>query len=152
MPVYLTRRDADHHLQEREAPTVADAADRADFDSAHLAWLATAAAATAELAELARDLAGADVTVEWHRDSLDLPNLAAGPGDNIGIRVRATGRAPHALYVITAADLVPLTHAAGAALAYLQPLIDAAALGCEGCGADPGEPCLPNCLPDPSAT
>ncbi|MCX5318118.1 hypothetical protein [Streptomyces sp. NBC_00154] len=151
MPVYLTRRDTDHQVQDLEAPTVVDAADRADFDNAHLAWPATAAAATAELAELARDLAGADVTVKWHRDGLDLPNLAAGPGDTAGIRVRATGRAPHALYVITATDLVPHTHAAGA-LAYLQPLIDAAALGCDGCGADPGEPCLPNCLPDPSTT
>ncbi|MFI5634843.1 hypothetical protein ACIA8E_36950 [Streptomyces sp. NPDC051664] len=151
MPDYLTRRDADHQLRELEAPTVVDAADRAGFDGAHLAWPATAAAAAAELAELAHDLAGADVTVEWHRDGLDLPNLVAGPGDIAGIRVRATGRASHTLYVITATDLVPHTHAAGA-LAYLQPLIGAAALDCEGSGADPGEPCLPNCLPDPSTT
>lgn len=149
MPIYLTRRDADTHVRELEAPAVSDAADRAAFDSAHLVWPATAAAATAELAELARDLADAGVTVQWAPDGLVLPDLAAGPGDTAGIRVRTTRRAPHALYVITATALVPLTHAAGA-LAYLRPLIDAAARGCDGCLAEPGEPCLPNCLPDPS--
>lgn len=151
MPVYLARRDADHHVQELEAPAVTDAAERAAGDSAHLAWPASAAAAAAELAELARDLADADVTVQWHPDGLLLPNLASGPGDTAGIRVHTTRRAPHGLYVITAAALVPLTHAAGA-LAFLQPFIDAAARSCDGCGAEPGEPCLPNCLPDPSTT
>ncbi|MER7108841.1 hypothetical protein [Streptomyces sp. NPDC000229] len=152
MPVYLARRDADHHVQELQAPGVVDAAERAAFDSAQLAWPASAAAASAELAELARDLADANVIVQWHPDGLVLPDLASGPGDTAGIRVRATGRAPHALYVITAATaLVPLTHAAGA-LTFLQRFIDAAARSCDGCGAEPGEPCLPNCLPDPSTT
>ncbi|MBT2439768.1 hypothetical protein J7E93_06455 [Streptomyces sp. ISL-36] len=149
MPVYLTRRDADHHVQELEAPAVIDAAGHAASDSARLAWPATAAAATAELAELARDLADAGVTVQWHCDGLVLPDLASGPGETAGIRVHTTRRAPHALYVITATALVPLTHAAGA-LAYLRPLIDAVPRSCDGCGAEPGEPCLPNCLPDPS--
>ncbi|MET9432283.1 MULTISPECIES: hypothetical protein [unclassified Streptomyces] len=151
MPVYLARRDADHHVQEIGAPAVVDAAELAACDSAQLVWPASAAAASAELAGLARDLADADVIVQWHPDGLVLPDLASGPGDTAGIRVRATGRAPHALYVITAAALVPLTHAAGA-LAFLQPFIDAAARSCDGCGAEPGEPCLPNCLPDPSTT
>lgn len=147
MPIYLARRDTDHHVQELEAPAVTDAAERASSESAQLAWPATSAAAAAELAELARDLADADVTVQWHSDGLVLPDLASAPGDTAGIRVTTTRRAPHALYVITATDLVPLTHAAGA-LAYLRPLIDAAARSCDGCGAEPGEPCLPNCLPD----
>lgn len=151
MPIYLARRDTDHHVQELEAPAVIDAAGRAASDSARLAWPASAAAASAELAELARDLADTDVIVQWHSDGLVLPDLASGPGDTAGIRVRATGRAPHDLYVITATDLIPLTHAAGA-LAYLRPLIDAAARNCDGCGTEPGEPCLPNCLPDPSTT
>ncbi|WP_406003441.1 hypothetical protein [Streptomyces sp. NBC_00829] len=151
MPLYLTRRDAGAHVQELEAPAVSDAAGRAAFVGAHLAWPATAAAAAAELAELARDLANAGVTVQCHPDGLVLPGLASGPGDTAGIRVRTTARAPHALYVVTAVALVPLTHAAGV-LAYLKPLIDAAARGCEGCGAEPGEPCLPNCLPAPSTT
>ncbi|TQK42362.1 hypothetical protein FBY35_3756 [Streptomyces sp. SLBN-118] len=151
MPVYLTRRDADTHVQELEAPAVSDAADRAAFDSAHLARPATAAAT--ELAELARDLADAGVTVQWHPDGLVLRDFASGPGDTAGIRVRTTRRAPHPapLYVVTAVALVPLTHAAGV-LAYLKTLIDAAARGCEGCRAEPGEPCLPNCLPAPSTT
>lgn len=151
MPIYLARRDTDHHVQELEAPAVTDAAERASGLSAQLAWPASAAAASAELAELARGLADADVIVQWHPDGLLLPDLASAPGDTAGIRVRATGRAPHALYVITAAALVPLTHAAGA-LAYLRPLIDAAVRSCDGCGAEPGEPCLPNCLPDPATT
>ncbi|MDQ1013168.1 hypothetical protein QFZ82_007653 [Streptomyces sp. V4I23] len=151
MPIYLARRDTDQHVQELEAPAVIDAARHAASDSARLAWPATAAAAAAELAELARDLADADVTVQWHSDGLVLPDLASAPGDTAGIRVHTTRRAPHALYVITATDLVPLTHAAGA-LAYLRPLIDAAARSCDGCLAEPGEPCLPNCLPGPATT
>ncbi|MFD5427726.1 hypothetical protein [Streptomyces sp. NPDC127084] len=151
MPIYLTRRDTDDQVQEVEAAAVSDAAGHAAADSARLAWPATAAAATAELAELARDLADSGVTVQWHPDRLVLPDLASGPGDTAGIRVTTTRRAPHALYVITATDLVPLTHAAGA-LTYLRPLIDATARRCDGCDAEPGEPCLPNCLPDPSTT
>lgn len=145
MPVYLTPHPFDDHVQELEAPAAAHAR-----DLARLAWPATAAAATAELEQLAQALAEADVTVERDDQDLVLPALACTPDDNIGIRVRTTGRAPHALYVITEADLIPLTHAAGV-LAFLQPLIEAAARGCE-CGADPGAPCLPGCLPDPSAT
>ncbi|MCX4516046.1 hypothetical protein OHA27_38830 [Streptomyces sp. NBC_01619] len=144
MPVYLTGRDADTHVQELEAPAVSDAADRAAFDAAHLVWPASAAAACAELA---CDLADADVIVQWRPDGLILPDLAAGPGDSAGIRVRTTRRAPHALYVITAAALAPLTHAVGA-LAFLQPFIGAAARSCDACGAEPGEPCLR----DPSTT
>ncbi|MEV4335296.1 hypothetical protein AB0K02_33175 [Streptomyces sp. NPDC049597] len=112
--------------QELEAPAVIDAARHAASDSARLAWPATAAAAAAELAEPARDLADADVTVQWHSDDLVLPDPTSAPGDTAGIRVHTTRRAPHACYAIIATDLVPLTHAAGA-LAYLQPLIDAAA-------------------------
>ncbi|WP_351233905.1 hypothetical protein [Streptomyces sp. NPDC002133] len=148
MPVYLTRHDAGHPVRELEAPTAPDAAHHAATSGAHLAWPTSAAAATAELADLARNVADAGVTVQWRPDGLVLPDLASSSEDTAGIRVRTTSRAPHALYVITAADLVPLTHAAGI-LAYLQPLIDAAARGCEGCGADPGEPCLPKCT-DPS--
>ncbi|MBA4863814.1 hypothetical protein H1V43_21080 [Streptomyces sp. PSKA54] len=112
------------------------------MDGAHLAWPASAAAATAELAELARDLADAGVAVQWHPDGVVLPDLASGPGDTAGIRVHTTRRAPHALYVITATLLVPFTHAAGA-LAYLRPLIDAAARSCDGCCAEPGPAELP---------
>ncbi|WP_167368171.1 hypothetical protein [Streptomyces agglomeratus] len=45
MPTYLTRRDADHHVQELEAPAVTEAADRAADESAQLAWPGSAAAA-----------------------------------------------------------------------------------------------------------
>ncbi|MFF9870413.1 hypothetical protein ACF1G0_34415 [Streptomyces sp. NPDC013953] len=122
MPVYLARRDADHHVKELVASAVVEAVELAACDSAQLAWPASADAASAELAKLARDLADADVIVQWRPDGLALPDLAAGPGDTAGIRVRATSRAPHALDVITAAALVPLTHAAGA-LAFLQPAV-----------------------------
>ncbi|WP_329583707.1 hypothetical protein [Streptomyces sp. NBC_01361] len=141
MPTYPARRDADRHLPELEASDVSQ--------TTQLSWPTSSAAAAAELAELAHDLTNAGVTVEQHPDALVLPHLAAGPGDTAGIRVRVTGRHPHALYVITATALVPLAHAAGA-LAYLQPLIEAAARECDGCGAEPGEPCRPMCL-DPSA-
>ncbi|WP_405593939.1 hypothetical protein OG741_00460 [Streptomyces sp. NBC_01410] len=154
MPVYRTRHDIDDPAQELEAPAVPDAVNRATADRTHLAWptttAAAAAAAAAELAQLAQALTALGANVSREGQDLVLPALASGPGDTVGIRVRATGRAPHALYVITAADLVPLTHAAGA-LAYLEPFIEAAARGCE-CGAEPGEPCMPNRLPDPSTT
>ncbi|MEU4499230.1 hypothetical protein AB0F96_38730 [Streptomyces sp. NPDC023998] len=151
MPVYLTRHDIDDPAQELEAPAVPDAVNRATAGRAHLAWPATAAAAAAELEQLAQALTAIGANVSRDGQDLVLPALASGPGDTAGIRVCATGRAPHALYVITAAELVPLTHATGA-LAYLQPLVEAAACGCEGCGAEPGQPCMPNCLPDPSTT
>lgn len=137
MPVYLTRRDTDHHIQELEVPGITEASSHAASHGGRLAWPVSAAAATAELA---RDLADAGVTVQCHPDGLLLPDLAAGPGDTTGIRVHTTRRAPHALYVITATDLVPLTHSAGA-LAHLRPLIDAAARSCDGCLAEPGD-CL----------
>ncbi|MEU3464602.1 hypothetical protein ABZ721_32215 [Streptomyces sp. NPDC006733] len=117
---------------------------------ARLAWPTTAAAATAELDQLAAALVDAGVIVERDGRDLVLPTLASGP-ERAGIRVHTTGHTPHALYVITADDLVPLTHVGGVLL-YLQPLIDAATRGCEGCGADPNELCLPNCVPNPSTT
>ncbi|MEU5108159.1 hypothetical protein AB0H07_38880 [Streptomyces sp. NPDC021354] len=150
MPVYLVWKDADDRVQELDVSNGIEEMDRAAADRAHLAWPAAAAAANAELEQLACALANADVTVEREGQHLVLPDLAYGPGDTAGIRVCATRRAPHALYVVTAADLVPFT-AAASALAYLQPLIEASGRGCEGCSTEPGAPCLPNCLPDPSA-
>ncbi|GAA0574855.1 hypothetical protein [Streptomyces mordarskii] len=142
MPVYLVRNG--DLTQELEAPTIDDAVTRAAAGRAHLAWPPTAATASAELDQLARALEDRGVTMERHDTGLVL----CDPSDTAGIHVRTTRRAPHALYVITATGVIPLTHAAGV-LAYLQPAIEAAARGCDGCHAEPGEPCLPNCLPDP---
>ncbi|MFG2667668.1 hypothetical protein ACGFY6_25915 [Streptomyces sp. NPDC048387] len=113
------------------------------------AWPATAAAADAELARLAELLAEAGVTVLPAAGVLEVPGLAAGPGDTAGIRVRTTSNPPHALYVIAAGSITP--HAgADSAFAHLHPLIEAAVRLCDGCGAEASEPCNPNCLPDPS--
>ncbi|MEV8536146.1 hypothetical protein [Streptomyces sp. NPDC051211] len=112
-------------------------------------WPATADAAEAELARLAELLLEAGVTVLPAAGVLAMPGLACGPGDTAGIRVRTTSRAPHALYVIAAGELIPHT-SADSAFAALYPLVEAAARPCDGCGADAGEPCNPNCLPDPS--
>ncbi|MCM2424150.1 hypothetical protein [Streptomyces sp. RKAG293] len=150
MPVYRTQHDHEDRVREIEAPAVGHAAARAAVHRARLAWPTTAAAATAELDQLAAALADAGVIVEHDGQDLVLPSLTSGP-EPAGIRVHTTGHAPHALYVITADDLAPLTHAGGV-LVYLQPLIDAATRGCEGCGADPNELCLPNCVPNPSTT
>lgn len=150
MPLYLTRNVLDQHIRETAAPTVAHAADQARARCDVLEWPAAATAATAELAQLARLLVAAGVTVDRDHHELMLPALATGPRDTSGIRVGITGTAPHALYVIAGEDLTPLTHAAGV-LDYLQPLIDATARECE-CGADPGQPCMPHCLLDLSAT
>ncbi|MEV6133089.1 hypothetical protein AB0M05_40925 [Streptomyces violaceusniger] len=144
MPVYLVRND-DDVAQELEAPTIDDAVTRAAAGHAHLVWPSTAAAASTELDQLTRALTDRGVPTQRHDTGLVL----CDPSDTAGIHVRTTRRAPHALYVITATGVVPLTHAAGA-LAYLQPTIEAAGRSCDGCHAEPGEPCLPNCLPDPS--
>ncbi|MFD5935704.1 hypothetical protein [Streptomyces sp. NPDC060333] len=113
------------------------------------AWLATAVAADAELTYLAELLAAAGVTALRASGVLAVPDLAAGPGDTAGIRVRTTSNPPHALYVIAAGSITP--HAgADSAFAHLRPLIEAAARPCDGCGAEASKPCNPNCLPDPS--
>ncbi|MFD9519725.1 hypothetical protein [Streptomyces sp. NPDC059979] len=112
-------------------------------------WPATAEAAEAELGWLAELLAEAGVTAISAAGVLAIPDLACGPGDTAGIRVRTTSRPPHALYVIAAGELAP--HAsADSAFAELHPLVEAAARPCDGCGAEAGLPCNPNCLPDPS--
>jgi hypothetical protein len=113
MPVYLTRHDIDDPAQGLEAPAVPDAVNRGTGSRAHLAWPASAAAATAELKQLAQALTAADATVSRDGQDVVLPALDSGPGDTAGMRVRGTGRASHALNVITAAELVPLIHAAG---------------------------------------
>ncbi|MFI8515303.1 hypothetical protein ACIGHB_29665 [Streptomyces sp. NPDC085460] len=114
-------------------------------------WPATTAAAAAELARLAGLLAEAGATVVPAADTLTIPHLACGPGDTAGVRVRTTGRAPHALYIIAAGRITP--HAgADSAFADLHPLLEAAARPCEGCDAEAGTPCNPHCLPDPSTT
>lgn len=113
------------------------------------AWPATAAAAEAELAYLAELLAEAGVTAVPATGVLAAPGLAAGPGDTVGIRVRATSNPPHALYVIAAGRLTPHT-SASSAFAHLRPRIEAAARPCDGYGAEAYEPCNPFCLPDPT--
>ncbi|GAA3372265.1 hypothetical protein GCM10017744_103100 [Streptomyces antimycoticus] len=145
MPVYLARNGTGDVTQELEAPTIDDAVARAAAGGAHLAWPSTAAAASAELDQLARALTDRGVPTQRHDTGLVL----CDPSDTAGIHVRTTRHAPHALYLITATAVVPFTHAASV-LAYLQPAIAAAARSCDGCHAEPGEPCLPNCLPDPS--
>ncbi|MFG2979542.1 hypothetical protein ACGFYY_41970 [Streptomyces sp. NPDC048331] len=103
----------------------------------------------ARLVRLASLLAEADVTVISTAGVISIPDLAYGPGDTAGIRVRTTSNPPHALYVIAAGRIPP--HAgAGSAFAHLRPLIEAAARPCDGCGAEAYEPCNPFCLPDPS--
>ncbi|MFB8442692.1 hypothetical protein ACFC7A_26940 [Streptomyces niveus] len=150
MPLYLTRNVLDGPIRETGAPTVAHAADQAHARCDVLEWPVTATAATAELARLAGLLVAVGVTVQRGHQELMLPDLATGPRDTAGIRVRTTGTAPHALYVIAGEDLAPLTHAAGV-LDYLLPMIEAAARACE-CGADPSQACMPHCVHDPSAT
>nr|MDT0519926.1 hypothetical protein [Streptomyces sp. DSM 41633] len=113
------------------------------------AWPATAEAAEAQLVQLAELLAEAGVTVISAAGVISTPDLACGPGDTAGIRVRTTSRPPHALYVIAAGELTPHT-SAESAFASLYPLVEAAARPCEGCGAEAGEPCNPFCLPDPT--
>ncbi|MEY2229723.1 hypothetical protein [Streptomyces sp. BF23-19] len=113
------------------------------------AWPATTEAAQAELVRLAELLAEAGVTVIPAAGVLAIPDLASGPGDTAGIRVRTTNRPPHALYVIGGGELTPHT-GADSAFAVLRPLVEAAARPCDGCGAEAGEPCNPFCLPDPS--
>ncbi|MFE9007494.1 hypothetical protein ACFYOY_36145 [Streptomyces sp. NPDC007875] len=144
MPVYLAWNGTGGVTQELKAPTVADAVTRA-AGRVHLAWPSTAAAASTELDQIARALADRGVTTQRHDTGLVL----CEPSHTVDTHVLTTRRAPHALYVITAMGVVPLTHAA-IVLAYLQSAIAAAARGCDGCHAEPGEPCLPNCLPDPS--
>ncbi|MER6319109.1 hypothetical protein ABT237_35960 [Streptomyces sp. NPDC001581] len=112
-------------------------------------WPATAEAAAAELVRLAELLAEAGVTVISAAGVLAIPDLACGQGDTVGIRVRTTSRPPHALYVIAAGEPAPHT-TADSAFASIHPLLEAAARPCDGCGADAGAPCNPNCLPDPS--
>ncbi|MDX2565049.1 hypothetical protein PV371_36095 [Streptomyces sp. TX20-6-3] len=118
-------------------------------NAAAYAWPATAEAAGAELAHLAELLAEAGVTAVPGAGVLAAPGLAAGPGDMAGIRVRTTANPPHALYLIAAGRLTPHT-TAGSAFAHLRPLLEAAARPCGGCGAEAGEPCNPDCLPDPT--
>ncbi|MFI7359745.1 hypothetical protein ACIBTP_38165 [Streptomyces avidinii] len=112
-------------------------------------WPATAEAAEAELVRLASLLAEAGVTVISTAGVISIPDLAYGPGDTAGIRVRTTSRPPHALYVIAAGELAPHT-SADSAFADLHPLVEAAARPCDGCGAEAGVPCNPNCQSDPS--
>ncbi|MFF2308521.1 hypothetical protein ACFVVP_39230 [Streptomyces sp. NPDC058128] len=111
-------------------------------------WLATAEAAEAELVRLAALLTKAGVTVDSAAGLLSSPELACAPGDTTGIRARTTSCPPHALYIVTVKELTPHTDADDA-LALLHPLIEASARSCDGCGAEPGEPCRPNC-PDPT--
>ncbi|WP_327388881.1 hypothetical protein [Streptomyces sp. NBC_01207] len=111
-------------------------------------WPATAAAAGAELSRLTELVAEAGVTAVPAAGVLAIPGIAAGPGDTAGIRVRTTSNPPHALYV-AGGSLTPHT-GADSAFARLHPLIEAAARPCDGCSAEAGEPCNPNCLPDPS--
>ncbi|MDX3537228.1 hypothetical protein PV721_23205 [Streptomyces sp. MB09-01] len=113
------------------------------------AWPATAEAAEAQLVRLAELLAEAGVTVISAAGVISIPELACGPGDTAGIRVRTTSRPPHALYVVAGGNLTPHT-SADAAFARLHPLIEAAARPCDGCGAEASAPCNPNCLPDPT--
>ncbi|MFJ2060279.1 hypothetical protein ACIOMM_30675 [Streptomyces sp. NPDC087908] len=110
-------------------------------------WPANAAAADAQLADLTALLAEAGVTVTAAAGTLTAPDLAAYPGDTTGIRVRTTSNPPHALYLIAAGRLTPHT-TADSVFARLRPLIEAAARPCDGCGAEAGEPCNPNCTHD----
>lgn len=145
MPVYRLRLDPDR-TREITAPTIADALARAGRHRARLDWPATPAAAAHELDTLADMLTKAGARVERDGCAVDLPDLAAYPGDASGVRIRTSDLAPHALILITAAEVEPLTHAE-AVLAHLQPLLEAAAEGCGGCLADPHEPCRPHCTP-----
>ncbi|MFD9047787.1 hypothetical protein [Streptomyces zaomyceticus] len=112
-------------------------------------WPATAEAAGAELVRLASLLTKAGATVHSAAGLLSIPDLACAPGDTTGIRVRTTSRPPQALYIITANELTAHTDADDA-FTHLHPLLEAAARSCDGCGAEPGEPCRPNC-PDPAS-
>ncbi|AJF70465.1 hypothetical protein [Streptomyces vietnamensis] len=114
-------------------------------------WPATAEAAEAELGRLAELLTEADTAVIPAAGVLAIPDLAYGPGDTTGIRVRTTSHPPHALYVIAAGELTPHT-SADSVFAHLRPLLEAAARSCDGCGAEAGVPCNPNCQSDPSTT